>query len=369
LGFSSGWGFIGETIGEARSSCQQIARKAVPGLFVDSRLNARSEVYHASNWYYRRVRLSSEALIRWSAHPCPTKVAWSYGSPNMFAVTGITGQVGGAVARTLLDARVPVRAVMRDAAKGAAWKERGCEVAVADMNDAPALTSAFSGVGGVFALIPPIFDPAPGFPEVRAVIAAVTTAIEAVKPPRVVCLSTIGAQATQPNLLNQLGLVEKALGALSSSVCFLRAAWFMENAAWDVAPARDAGIVPSFLQPLEKPVPMVATADIGHLAAALLQETWTGCRIVELEGPRRITPNQIAATFAKILCRPVRMEAVPRDKWEGLFASQGMKNPTPRAQMLDGFNEGWIEFENGERGSRKGPTEIEPVLAQLVTLG
>jgi uncharacterized protein YbjT (DUF2867 family) len=71
-------------------------------------------------------------------------------------------------------------------------------------------------------------------------------------------------------------LAEQALGALPVLVCFLRAAWFMENAAWDVAPARDLGVVPSFLQPLDKPVPMVATADIGRLAAALLQETWTG---------------------------------------------------------------------------------------------
>ena len=46
-----------------------------------------------------------------------------------------------------------------------------------------------------------------------------------------------------------------------------------------------------------------------------------------------------------------------------------MKNPTPRARMLDGFNEGWIEFENGEQGSRKGHTEIETVLRQLVARG
>ena len=63
------------------------------------------------------------------------------------------------------------------------------------------------------------------------------------------------------------------------------------------------------------------------------------------------------------------MEAVPRDTWEGLFASQGMKNPTPRAQMLDGFNEGWIEFENGKQGSLKGQTETETVLRQLVASG
>jgi NAD(P)H dehydrogenase (quinone) len=62
----------------------------------------------------------------------------------------------------------------------------------------------------------------------------------------------------------------------------------------------------------------------------------------------------------------VRMQAVPRDTWERLFALQGMKNPSPRAQMLDGFNEGWIEFENGEHGSLKGQTELETVLRQLV---
>ncbi|MGA8359081.1 MAG: NmrA family NAD(P)-binding protein [Xanthobacteraceae bacterium] len=287
----------------------------------------------------------------------------------MFAVTGITGQVGGATARTLLDTGLSVRAVMRDAAKGAAWKESGCEIALADMKDAAALTDALSGVDGIFVIMPPIFDPTPGFPEARAIITAVTKAIGVAKPSKVVCLSTIGAQATQLNLLNQLGLLEQALGAVQSPICFLRAAWFMENAAWDVAPARDTGVVPSFLQPLDKPVPMVATADIGHLAATLLQETWTGRRIVELEGPRRITPNRVAATFAEILGRPVRMEPVPRDTWEGLFASQGMKNPTPRARMLDGFNEGWIEFENGEQSSRKGRTELKTVLKQLLAHG
>ncbi len=117
-----------------------------------------------------------------------------------------------------------------------------------------------------------------------------SSALTAAKPRKIVCLSTIGAQATQPNLLNQLGLVEQALGALQVPVCFLRAAWFMENAAWDVAPARD-GVVPRFLQPLDKPVPMVATADIGRLAATLLREDWQGGRVVELEGPHRVTPD------------------------------------------------------------------------------
>jgi uncharacterized protein YbjT (DUF2867 family) len=133
-----------------------------------------------------------------------------------------------------------------------------------------------------------------------------------------------------------------------------------------VAPARAQGVIPSFLQPLDKPVPMVATAEIGRVAARLLQENWTGRRVVELEGPQRVAPNEIASTFAKLLDRPVRMEAVPRESWEGLFKSQGTKNSLPRMQMLDGFNEGWIEFERGEAGSRKGSVTLESVLKVLI---
>jgi NAD(P)H dehydrogenase (quinone) len=285
----------------------------------------------------------------------------------MYAITGITGQVGGALARTLLAGKQAIRAITRDPEKGRAWAGRGCEVALAEMCDAASLTTAFQGAEGVFILPPSEFDPAPGFPEALAVIAAVKTALEAARPGKVVCLSTIGAQASQPNLLTQRTLMEQALGELPLPVAFLRPAWFMENAVWDVGAARDTGVIPSFLQPLDKSVPMVATADVGRVAAELLQQSWGGRRVVELEGPHRVTPNDIAASFAKLLGRPVCAEAVPRETWGALFKSQGMKDPMPRIQMLDGFNEGWIEFEGGEAGSMKGQVDLETVLAYRCT--
>lgn len=283
----------------------------------------------------------------------------------MFAITGITGQVGGAVARALIDNGQRVRAVVRDAEKGAAWARKGCEVAVADLYDAAALKKAFAGVQGVFFLLPPVFDPSPDFSEARRVIAAVREALEVARPSKVVSLSTIGAQALQPNLLQQHQLQEKSLGTLPLPITFLRAAWFMENATWDVAPARTTGVIPSFLYPLDKPVPMVATEDIGRVAAELLQETWQGRRVVELEGAR-LSPNDIAAAFGRVLEREVRTEAVPRATWEALFKSQGMKNPVPRAQMLDGFNEGWIDFEGDASSTRKGTVSLDTVLQTLI---
>jgi NAD(P)H dehydrogenase (quinone) len=69
---------------------------------------------------------------------------------------------------------------------------------------------------------------------------------------------------------------------------------------------------------------------------------------------------------AKLLGKPVRMKVVPRESWDALFRSQGMQNPVPRIQMLDGFNEGWIEFESGEAGSQKGITSLDSVLKLLI---
>jgi uncharacterized protein YbjT (DUF2867 family) len=139
----------------------------------------------------------------------------------------------------------------------------------------------------------------------------------------------------------------------------------MEHSSWDVDSAKN-GVIQSFLQPLDKPVPMVATADIGCSAAELLQETWNGHRVVELEGPRRVTPKEIAASFASLLGHPVRVESVPRETWEPLFKSQGMENPMPRIQMLYGFNEGWIDFEGKGAGLRKGKVALETVLRTLI---
>jgi uncharacterized protein YbjT (DUF2867 family) len=281
----------------------------------------------------------------------------------MYTIMGVTGQVGGEVARNLLAAGKPVRAVVRSAEKGSAWAQKGCEVAVADVDDVCALTQAFQNSTAVFILLPPNFSPEPGFPETRKVIANLHEALANARPGKVVCISTIGAQATQPNLLNQLQLLEQSLSTLELPVTFLRPGWFMENCQWDIDPAVENGIIPSFLQPLDKPVPMIATADVGRVAADLLQEQWFGKRIVELEGEEPVTPALIAATFSELLGKPVTMQTVPRDTWHALFTAQGMSNPLPRMQMLDGFNEGWIRFEGLPR---KGQVSLRTALQQLL---
>jgi NAD(P)H dehydrogenase (quinone) len=63
----------------------------------------------------------------------------------MYAITGITGNVGGALARALLADGQPVRAVVRTADKGHASAERGCEVAVAEGRSRTGNSSAKAG--------------------------------------------------------------------------------------------------------------------------------------------------------------------------------------------------------------------------------
>lgn len=284
----------------------------------------------------------------------------------MFVITGITGKVGGDVARSLLSKGHKLRAVVRDRAKGDKWAALGCEVSLASIDDAAALTEAFRDAEGVFLMTPPNYDPEPGFPDSKLNAAAIRAAIEQTRPGKVVFLSTVGAHVKELNLLNNAGITEAMLRNVSVPVALLRAAWFMENAAWDVESAKQ-GVVRSFLQPLAHKIPMVSTRDIAKTAAAIFEETWQGVRVVELEGPARYSADDVAAALAGALGTKVRSELVPRESWEELFRSQGMKNPLPRIRMVDGFNEGWIDFEAGEGSTRKGTITLDSAIRSMIS--
>jgi NAD(P)H dehydrogenase (quinone) len=268
----------------------------------------------------------------------------------MYTIIGITGQVGGAAARALLKDGKKVCAIVRDKAKASAWETAGVELTVASLDDAAALESAFRGAEGVFAMVPPCFAPAAGYPETRGIVAVLHRALQAAKPARAVYLSSVGAHQSEGlGLITQSHILEEEMKSLPIPNAFVRAAWFMENSQWDVAPARERGEIDAFLAPLDRPFPMVATEDIGQLIANTLQQEWSGNRHLELEGPGRYSQLDAAETFARLLNHPVVAKPVPRDKWQTLFEDQGTSpdRTAPRIEMLDGFNSGWIDFEGG----------------------
>src|ERR1700744_4324918 len=95
----------------------------------------------------------------------------------MYAIMGITGRVGGAIAENLLAQGEKIRAIVRSPEKAARWRDRGAEIAVADVDDPTALASAFEGADGVVLMVTPNFAPAPDFPEIRKALASYHAAL------------------------------------------------------------------------------------------------------------------------------------------------------------------------------------------------
>src|SRR6476469_4471474 len=74
---------------------------------------------------------------------------------TMYVVTGATGNTGHVVASHLLDQQKTVRVIGRSKERLQPLVDRGAEAFVADLNDKTALTKAFTGAEGVYAMIPP----------------------------------------------------------------------------------------------------------------------------------------------------------------------------------------------------------------------
>jgi NAD(P)H dehydrogenase (quinone) len=290
----------------------------------------------------------------------------------MYAIMGITGRVGGAIAENLLAQGEQIRAIARNPEKAARWRDRGAEIAVAGFDDPNALASAFEGTDGVFLMVPPNFAPAPGFPEARKTLASYHAALAMALPKKAVYLSSIGAEQTSGlGLITNSHLLEQTLRNLPIAQAFLRAGWFMENHAWDVTTAQSEARIFSNLYPLDRKFSLVATADIGKAGADVLRQEWTGTRYIEVAGPEQYSPNDIARALSSALGRAIEAVPVPREKWTEFFVGQGMPEgrTEPRAEMVDGFNSGWIHF--GVPGTEHvtGATSLTSVIAKLAANG
>jgi uncharacterized protein YbjT (DUF2867 family) len=131
----------------------------------------------------------------------------------MFAVVGATGHTGSAVAETLLSRKHSVRIVVRSADKGAPWKAKGAEIAVASLDDVPAMTKAFEGATDVYLLVPPNYGASAWLAEQRQRMDKAAEAVKASGIRHVVFLSSVGGhipEGTGPIRAVRYG--EQALG-------------------------------------------------------------------------------------------------------------------------------------------------------------
>ncbi len=285
----------------------------------------------------------------------------------MFLITGITGKVGGAAARRLLNKGKQVRALVRDPAKAAAWSANGVELVEGEWADPIAMTRALEGVEGAYLMMPPIQTPSRDFLEAKAVIASYRQALAKSAPPRLVVLSSMGSEKSSGlGLITSTHLIEQALGTEPFPVAFVRAGSFIENYLFGLQAAQ-GGTLPIFYAPTDRKLPMIATEDVGAEIASLLTTEWTGKRIIELGS--LVSADDLAAALGQALGRDVKAQAIPRQAWAGALQQMGMPAGGTWAfeEMVDGVNSGWIGL--GVEGAERieGTTSARDVFAAAAT--
>ncbi len=280
----------------------------------------------------------------------------------MFFVAGITGKVGGAAARQLLADGHEVRSLVRDRAKAAEWSEKGVELREGSLVDGHALAEALRGVDGAFLMQPTPMAVSPDFPEARALNAAIVEALRRSAPPRLVVLSSVGSeQASGLGNITQTHMLEEALANFASPIAIVRAGSLMESFLGSLERAGETGVFDSFLQPVDRAFPMVATQDVGAEVARLLTgQAWEGRRIIEVGS--HMTPDEVATGMAKALGRDVVAKPLPRERWDAAISA--MRVPSEKAgnwaAMEEGFNSGWIDF--GRAGTEAVAAATTPAM-------
>lgn len=259
----------------------------------------------------------------------------------MFVVIGATGNTGSVVAATLLDAGQDVTVVVRSAKKAEPWKDRGARVVEADFRNPKSLAAAFQGASGAYLMLPPSFDALDYMAE-RAVMAAnLAEAAADAHIDHAVFLSSFGAQhgsGTGPIL--SLAKAEKALSGIRRLTA-LRPSWFFENLLPGLHPAQTQGLLSGFVTPGVS-VPMIATRDIGAMAAELLLQPPAESGVLEITGPEDYTMEDIAAVLSEVLGRAVTYQHAPPQAAVAIFRQMGMSDDAARvmAELFDAVNNG-----------------------------
>ena len=266
----------------------------------------------------------------------------------MFVVLGATGNTGSAVVETLLSKKQPVRVIVRSTDKGAGWKAKGADVAVASLDDVSALTKAFEGAKGVYLLVPPNYGAEAWLADQRQRMDRAAEAVQKSGVEHVVLLSSVGGHlhgGTGPIRAASYG--EHALGCIAKRLTILRPCYFMDNWAPVIGAAKAQGVLPTFIAPSAK-IPMISTKDIGRIGAERLMTGGYGKQIVEMAGPEEYSPDQAAAALSQILGKTVTAQHAPLSAVVPTFKSFGFSDEAAKLfeEMYTSFSKGAIGYEH-----------------------
>ncbi|MBV1955989.1 NmrA/HSCARG family protein [Streptomyces sp. BV333] len=254
-------------------------------------------------------------------------------TPAPVLVTGATGTQGGAVARALAEAGVPVRALVRDpgAPRAKAVEAAGAELVRADLTDPDSLVPAVRGVRAVFSVqMPPMSEAGVDF---AGELAQATHLIEAAREAGVaqfVQSSTSGVgdhtrapgwaegrwAAMEEYFTTKQTILERVRAAGFPRWTVVKPAYFMENLP-ALLPHGPEGGLATVLKP-DTELALVAPADIGTAVARAVQHPDRFHHVeLELAGDR-LTMRQVAAVLSQVW--GVSVEAPVMDLEQALAA-------------------------------------------------
>jgi uncharacterized protein YbjT (DUF2867 family) len=243
---------------------------------------------------------------------------------KIIAVTGATGQQGGAVARKLLKDGWKVRALTRDISKPAAkdLASKGAEIVSGDMDDKAQLEAAFKGAYGVFS-VQNFWLPTVGF---DGEIKQGKNVAEAAKAAGVEHLvySSVGAanRGMGQKHFESKWIIEQYIPTEKVPFTILRPAYFMENYNWTRPYILNGTLTGMGLKP-DKDLQSIAVEDIGVFAGLVFADPkkYIG-QTLELAGDA-LTESQTAETFTKVIGRPVKL--IPPTPGAGRRTEEEMK--------------------------------------------
>ena len=238
-------------------------------------------------------------------------------------ITTPTGNIGSHALMRLLQAGAEVSVIVRHPEKLSDSIRNRVKVHQGSLTDAALVTKAFQGARAALWLTPPSYthpDVAAYHSELGAVAA---TAIKESKIPYIVNISSAGAQLDNAGPISGLGIVERRLNGVAENVVHLRPGFFMENYLLDLESIKRDGAVYSLI-PGDIPYPIIATQDIGDVAAELLLETkWGGRSVRALLGPADLTFAEAANILSDSIGKPVKHVQITPDQAYQAFLGFG----------------------------------------------
>ncbi len=282
----------------------------------------------------------------------------------MYVITGATGNTGKVIAEKLLAQGKKVRVIGRSDARLKPLVAQGAEAFVGDVEEAGAMTRAFTGAQAVYMLIPPNYtgENMRGYQNRVGEVYAEATVNARV--PYIVNLSSVGAHLSEKaGPINGLHDHEQRLNKLNGvQILHLRPTSFMENLFGNIGLIKKMGIHGTPLRG-DLSITMIATKDIAAEAAErLLRLDFSGKSVKELLGERDLTMAEVTRILGKAIGKPeLPYVQFPYDDAEKAIIGIGFSPDVARnfIEMYRSMNEGVIRPTEKRSAKNTTPTSIE----------